>query len=200
MLSDRLMYSSKMEVKRGFDGLPDQRHDLEIDTAEEVLFPNGYFPAGLVFSRAANGTSAKIGVAGNKVPFFLFSQSDRPMASMLGTPPSEASTAAGGYVGGGYRKLRFYSGMGAFEVSTTEFVDATYAVDEPLTAAGFATPATYDAAAGRVTKTTYTSLAAIVGIVSLPYSSGTPSKNEHQMNALHFTTCYIPNRKVLVGS
>lgn len=195
MFQDELMYSSKLEVKRCVSGMPDQRHDFDIDAAEEALFPKGYFPAGLVFSRDATGGVAKLGCVGNKMPFFLFNKSNVPMASLLGAAPSTAAAAQGGYLGGGERKQRFYSGIGNFEVSTTEYkTDDTYAVDDPLIAAGFASPGVYDVLAGRVRVSTYANANAIVGIVSKPCTAGAPSKNEHKMNALHFTTCFLPTR------
>jgi hypothetical protein len=138
------MYSSKLEVKRGFEGMADHRYDMLIDEAEEALFPNKYMPAGLVFSRDTTGKKVKIGCVGNKVPYFLFNPTDRPMAAMSGIVPSNTAAASGGFLGAGDRKMRFYSGMGHFEVSTTEYAKPSsysYAVDDPLTAPGFATPA-----------------------------------------------------------
>ena len=195
MFTDDLMYSSKLEVKRQVDGKADHRHDLAIDPAEEALFPSKYMPAGLVFSRDATGKIAKIGCVGNKIPFFLFNKTNTPMASLLGAPADTTAGSAGGYIGGGERMNRFYSGMGHFEVSTTEYKkDDTYAVDDPLYAAGFATPATYDALAGRVRKGAYNTTQCIIGVVSQPCTAGAPSKNVHSMDALHFTACFIPYR------
>ena len=199
-MNDSLMFQSKLEVLKGRDGVPNHIYNLKIDPAEEALFPNKVIPPGLVFSRHTDGDTAKLGAAGGKVPFFMQDMSNRPMTSLMGTPATDASAALGGYIGGGSRRMNFYCGLGNFEVSSTEFKDATYAVDDPLTANGFAVPGTYDADAGRVQKTTWTGAANIVGIVSKPYSSVAPTKNRHGSKALFFTTCFIPNRKVTAGS
>jgi hypothetical protein len=149
-----------------------------------------------VFSRKVSGKEVQIGAANGKIPFFLWHPSDRPMSFSGSVSPGSAAAAMGGHTMGGSRVLRFFSGMGHFEVSTTEYkTDDVYAVDDPLYAPGFASPGVYDILAGRVRKTTYNSALGIVGIVSRPCTSGSPSKNEHNGNALHFTTCFIPYRQ-----
>lgn len=195
MYSSNLMYANKLEIKRGIEGYADQRHDFTIDETEEALFPNGKFMPGLVFSRKTSGTQVQIGVTNGKIPFFLWRESDSPMSFSGSVSPASAAAAMGGHTMGGNRVMRFFSGMGHFEVSTTQYkTDDSYVVDDPLYAPGFASPGVYDVLAGRVRKTTYNTAHTIVGIVSLPCTSVAPTKNVHGSNALHFTTCFIPYR------
>lgn len=179
------MFDSKLEVIRGFDGHPDLRYDLDIDTAEEALFPGGYFPAGLIFNVDSTGVKAKIGGAANKMPYILAQPSDRPMSSLQGA----ANQPQGGYVGAGSRKCRFYACIGNFEVSTTEYKPSVdYTVDMPLKAAGFATPGTYDSLAGRVQPAAVNGTHTIIGWVTRPTTSASVNKNKHGSPVVQFIT------------
>ena len=195
--SGRLMYSSKLEVLRGrTDGRPDLRYDLAFDTTEELLFPSGYFPAGLAFYRDATGLGVKLGAPAGKMAFFNVDPTDRAMADGSSISPTSSAAVMGGHTTGGSRMMKFFAAIGNFEVSTTEFKTGdVYAVDDPLKAAGFATPATYDVLAGRVRKTTFNTADNIIGVVSRPFNASTNvSKNVHQSSALFFHTVYMPYR------
>jgi len=189
------MTRNNLQVLRHYDGDGNLQRNVQMAAAQIALFATGAVPAGRCVSLGSDGLGY-LGVAGSRVPLWLFRSTDKPSSGMQG--PAAASATEMTWADGSVNAVLAFVGLEGLEIATTEYNKSETFNYNDLVACRLSTNAAYTtdteraAGAGVVFKTGVVHGAhAIVGVVSQP-PTGIGSYSRFDNAYLCLWTCYRP--------
>ena len=147
------------------------------------------YKQGMCVSLASTG-KYQLGIGGTNVGIFLLNGEDDPDVANISFGGNHSHTASGDWIAvGPSGKLSGLVATGGYELETTEYVDAAYAVGLPLKSRISGNNHAGKLQAGSAY------LNAIVGIVSKAQTTG-GNKNSHGQLVLRFWSVWLPESGV----
>lgn len=187
-MTDHVLETIKGPLKGPATGILDFR--ASFNQAQVDLISGGVIPAGRCMCLNSDGELI-LGVGDRTPPLFVTHNSDDYDIAIDG---GDLSADYGAYAPSLSGKAVALSGLGGFELETTEFLtNLNYAINDSLTApVSTGVAATMLSASGKLTNVCEPYSHTIVGWVTRPFTAATPTKNAHGVPTLRFWSDFLP--------
>lgn len=188
-MTDHVLETIKGPLKGPATGILDFR--APFNAAEVALIQGGVVPAGRCMCLNSSGELI-LGVGNATPPLFVTHNSDDYDIAIDG---GTLSSDYGAYSPGMSGNAVALSGLGGFELETTEFLtNLNYAINDPLTAAvSTGVAATMLSTSGKLTNSSVKPYShCVVGWVTKAFTAASPNKSAHGVPVLRFWSDFLP--------